>query len=200
MRPQFVLFGSSIVQYSFHQGWGATLAHLYARKADIVLRGYAGWNSRRALNVVDKVFPKNAPKQPELVIVYFGGNDSTPLHKSGNGPHVPLDEYKENMRKIAKHIKSLSENIRIIFLSTPPIDETKIQKFSDDGIHLTTKGNKIVSNAILKELKDADWKPSLYWKDMSAKFEEDSPYDPISLHVKTTNISHAPFPYAGSKL
>ncbi|XP_027188843.1 GDSL esterase/lipase WDL1-like isoform X3 [Cicer arietinum] len=186
MRPQFVLFGSSIVQYSFHQGWGATLAHLYARKADIVLRGYAGWNSRRALNVVDKVFPKNAPKQPELVIVYFGGNDSTPLHKSGNGPHVPLDEYKENMRKIAKHIK---ENTN-----------WKNAYICDDGIHLTTKGNKIVSNAILKELKDADWKPSLYWKDMSAKFEEDSPYDPISLHVKTTNISHAPFPYAGSKL
>jgi hypothetical protein len=32
MRPQFVLFGSSIVQYSYYEGWGATLSHLYARK------------------------------------------------------------------------------------------------------------------------------------------------------------------------
>jgi hypothetical protein len=32
-RPVFVLFGSSIVQYSFSNGgWGATLADIYARK------------------------------------------------------------------------------------------------------------------------------------------------------------------------
>jgi hypothetical protein len=32
MRPQFVSFGSSIVQHSYYEGWGATLSHLYARK------------------------------------------------------------------------------------------------------------------------------------------------------------------------
>jgi len=32
-RPQFVLFGSSIVQLSFlKDGWGAILSHLYSRK------------------------------------------------------------------------------------------------------------------------------------------------------------------------
>jgi hypothetical protein len=32
-RPLFVLFGSSIVQYSFSNGgWGAVLADIYARK------------------------------------------------------------------------------------------------------------------------------------------------------------------------
>jgi hypothetical protein len=32
-RPVFVLFGSSIVQYSFSNGgWGAALADIYARK------------------------------------------------------------------------------------------------------------------------------------------------------------------------
>lgn len=31
-RPQIVLFGSSIVQYSFSDGgWGATLANIYSR-------------------------------------------------------------------------------------------------------------------------------------------------------------------------
>ncbi|GMI77282.1 hypothetical protein HRI_001397500 [Hibiscus trionum] len=50
VRPQFFLFGSSIVQLSFSNGgWGAILADVYARKADILLRGYYGWNSRRAL-------------------------------------------------------------------------------------------------------------------------------------------------------
>jgi hypothetical protein len=36
-RPLFVLFGSSIVQYSFSNGgWGAALADIYARKVWMV--------------------------------------------------------------------------------------------------------------------------------------------------------------------
>ncbi|XP_058183983.1 GDSL esterase/lipase WDL1 isoform X1 [Rhododendron vialii] len=128
-RPQFVLFGSSIVQLSFSNGgWGAILADVYSRKADIVLRGYYGWNSRRALQVLNEVFPKDAASQPSLVIIYFGGNDSMGPHSSGLGPHVPLPEYKENMRKIALHIKSLSDTTRIIFLSCPPVNEAKVRE------------------------------------------------------------------------
>ncbi|KEH23169.1 putative SGNH hydrolase-type esterase domain-containing protein [Medicago truncatula] len=129
MRPQIVLFGSSIIQMSFDNGgWGAILANLYARKADIVLRGYSGWNSRRALEVLDEVFPKDAYVQPSLVIIYFGGNDSIHPHPSGLGPHVPIEEYKENMRKIANYLKSLSDHIRLIFLTSPPISEVQIKK------------------------------------------------------------------------
>jgi lysophospholipase L1-like esterase len=48
---------------------------------------------------------QNAAEQPSLVIVYFGGNDSIHPHPSGLGPHVPLEEYIENMRKIIIHLK-----------------------------------------------------------------------------------------------
>ena len=48
---------------------------------------------------------QDAAIQPALVIVYFGGNDSIGPHPSGLGPHVPLAEYVENMRKIAIHLK-----------------------------------------------------------------------------------------------
>ena len=42
-RPVFVLFGSSIVQYSFSNGgWGATLADIYARKVRMVWDFYSG--------------------------------------------------------------------------------------------------------------------------------------------------------------
>lgn len=142
-RPLFALFGSSIVQFSFSNGgWGATLADIYARKADILLRGYSGWNSRRALQVVDQVFPKDAVVQPSLIIVYFGGNDSMGCHSSGLGPHVPLPEYIENMRKIANHLKSLSDQTRIIFLSCPPVNEERLRQSASSILSELVRSNE----------------------------------------------------------
>lgn len=57
---------------------------------------------------------QDAAVQPSLVIVYFGGNDSMGPHSSGLGPHVPLPEYIDNMRKIASHVKVLFLTIKII--------------------------------------------------------------------------------------
>ncbi|XP_076929351.1 GDSL esterase/lipase WDL1-like isoform X2 [Bidens hawaiensis] len=211
-RPQIVLFGSSIVQMSFsNDGWGATLADIYARK--------------------------DAASQPSLIIAYFGGNDSMGPHSSGLGPHVPLPEYIENMRKIATHLQGLSDTTRIIFLTCPPVDEVRIHEpgsilsefglvrtnelcriyseacielcnemgikvidiwtalrkqddwltyFIKDGIHLSGAGSKIVVEEILKVLKEAEWKPSLHWKSMPTEFSEDSEYDVISIDGKTT--------------
>ncbi|XP_058183985.1 GDSL esterase/lipase WDL1 isoform X2 [Rhododendron vialii] len=210
-RPQFVLFGSSIVQLSFSNGgWGAILADVYSRK--------------------------DAASQPSLVIIYFGGNDSMGPHSSGLGPHVPLPEYKENMRKIALHIKSLSDTTRIIFLSCPPVNEAKVREntskyFSElvrtnelcrsyseacvelceemglkvvdlwtamqrrddwltacftDGVHLSAEGSKVVAEEILKVLKEAEWEPCFHWKSMPTEYGENSPYDLVASDGKTT--------------
>jgi len=43
-----------------------------------------------------------------LVIIYFGGNDSSFPDPSGFGTSVPLEEYVENMKKIINHIKVLT--------------------------------------------------------------------------------------------
>ncbi|CAN1351264.1 GDSL esterase/lipase At2g38180 [Linum perenne] len=129
VRPVIVLFGSSIVQFSHGLGgWGAVLADYYSRKADIVFRGYSGWNSRNALQVLDKVFPKDAATQPAMVICYFGGNDASDPDLSS--AHVPLPEYYENMKKIAAHLKvGLSKTIRVLFLTPPPVNEAMIVEY-----------------------------------------------------------------------
>ncbi|KAK1562730.1 hypothetical protein Q3G72_016244 [Acer saccharum] len=172
-RPQFVLFGSSIVQYSFsNQGWGAILADLYARKADVLLRGYAGWNSRRAVQILNQVFPKDAVVQPSLVIVYFGGNDSMRPHPDGLGPHVPLPEYIENMRKIALHLKSLSSKTRIIFISAPPISEQQIRETLRDIVpdkSRTNEGCRIYSEACLELCRELDVKAIDLWTAMQQR-------------------------------
>ncbi|KAI4328726.1 hypothetical protein L6164_021059 [Bauhinia variegata] len=158
-RPQFVLFGSSIVQLSYaDEGWGAILADLYARKADIILRGYSGWNSRRAL--------QDSLVQPSLVIVYFGGNDSILPHPSGLGQHVPLPEYVENMRKIAIHLKSLSEQTRIIYLTAPPTNEAQIRQIHSNQIgHVqrTNESCRIYSEACLGLCREMNIKGIDLW-------------------------------------
>ncbi len=56
-------------------GWGARLANSYQRKADIINRGFNGYNSRWALHLLDRVFPE---ENPELLLatVFFGANDA----------------------------------------------------------------------------------------------------------------------------
>ena len=76
LRPQFHLFGDSLTQKSFSVGgWGARLANSYQRKADVLNRGYNGYNSRWALYLLQKAFPDQAPV-PSLVTVFFGANDA----------------------------------------------------------------------------------------------------------------------------
>ncbi|XP_021639632.2 GDSL esterase/lipase WDL1 [Hevea brasiliensis] len=157
VRPQFVLFGSSIVQFSYgNQGWGAALANIYARKADIVLRGYGGWNSSNALQILHQVFPKDASVQPSLVIVYFGGNDSMLPPSGAPSAHVPLDEFKDNMRRIARHLKSLSEKTRVIFLGVPPVNEDMIREFFGNDTGRTNEGCRIYSEACLEVCQEEE--------------------------------------------
>ncbi|KAL6987810.1 GDSL esterase/lipase wdl1 [Sarracenia purpurea var. burkii] len=172
-RPQFVLFGSSIVQFSYsNEGWGALLADIYSRKADIFLRGYAGWNSSRGVQVLNQVFPKNATTQPSLVIVYLGGNDSMHPHPSGFGPHVPLHEYTENMRKISVHLQSLSENTRLIFLGAPPVNEEQLREFTSnkfDKLVRTNESCRKYSDALIELCQEMNIKAVDLWRAIQAR-------------------------------
>ncbi|KAL2243742.1 GDSL esterase/lipase At5g62930 isoform X3 [Sesamum indicum] len=123
MRPQIVLFGDSITQQSFRSGgWGAALADIYSRKVDVVLRGYGGYNTRWALLMLNQIFPLGSAKPPVAVTIFFGANDAARLEGTGKRQHVPVEEYKDNLRKIVQHIKSGSPNTLVILITPPPID------------------------------------------------------------------------------
>lgn len=77
LRPKFLLFGDSITQKSFSVGgWGAALTDAYQRKADVLNRGYSGYNSRWALQLLDRVLPEEVPGEIVLSTVFFGANDA----------------------------------------------------------------------------------------------------------------------------
>ncbi|KAL8140027.1 hypothetical protein V2J09_006048 [Rumex salicifolius] len=124
MRPQIILFGDSITQQSFSLGgWGASLADNFVRKADVLNRGYSGYNTRWALFLLHHIFPLASEKPPVSVTIFFGANDAALLGRTSSRQHVPIEEYKENLRKIIRHLKERSPKLIVVLITPPPIDE-----------------------------------------------------------------------------
>lgn len=74
---RIVLFGDSITEQSYGDGgFGAALQSEYKRDADVILRGYSGYNTAHAVSLLDYVFPLDDPSPPILVTVCFGANDA----------------------------------------------------------------------------------------------------------------------------
>lgn len=149
MRPQIVLFGDSITEQSFRLGgWGAALADTYSRKADILNRGYGGYNTRWALFLLHHLFPLDAPTPPVAVTIFFGANDAALLGRTRERHHVPLEEYKENLRKIIHHFKKCSPSVQALLITPPPVDEAgRIEYarslYGDKAMQLPERTNEV---------------------------------------------------------
>ncbi|XP_045804871.1 GDSL esterase/lipase At5g45920-like [Trifolium pratense] len=129
-RPQIYLFGDSITEISFDVGgWGASLANHFSRTADVVLRGYSGYNTRWALKVLDRIFPVSqggdggTETAPIALTIFFGANDASLPNRCSAFQHVPLDEYKENIRSTVSFFKKRWLTTKVILITPPPIDE-----------------------------------------------------------------------------
>lgn len=83
-------------------------------------------------------------------------------HPSGLGPHVPLPEYTENMRKIAIYLKSLSEKTRVIFLSCPPMNEAQIGQ-RVDRMKRSNKTRQMYSEALIEMCRELEVKVVDLW-------------------------------------
>ncbi|KAG9128658.1 hypothetical protein Leryth_026678 [Lithospermum erythrorhizon] len=148
MRPTIYLFGDSITEQSFLQAaWGASLANLYCRRADVVLRGYGGYNTRWALRVLNqgKVFPppQSSGGAPLAVTVFFGANDAALPDSFNAGVHVPLEEYKQNLHSIVAIFKERWPTTSVIFITPPPIDEAARLLDPDNKLGVVERTNKV---------------------------------------------------------
>ncbi|KAJ1688487.1 hypothetical protein LUZ63_019877 [Rhynchospora breviuscula] len=132
VRPQIVLLGDSITEQSFRAGgWGAALADSYSRKADIVVRGYGGYNTRWALLLLHHLFPLYSCLPPPLAVtIFFGANDAALFGRQSQKQHVPLPEYKDNLRKIISHFKQISPTMLVVLIAPPPVDEDAREQYA----------------------------------------------------------------------
>ena len=118
-RRTFLLFGDSLTQRAFEcGGWGARLAHLLSRKADIICRGFGAYNTRWCRHVVRHI--GSYRDYFSVVTVLLGTNDAA-LPDVEPVQAVPLDEYVENLDDILKYLRNRSEFV--ILFSPPSVGE-----------------------------------------------------------------------------
>jgi len=114
LRPTILLFGDSITEFGFGAngkiGWASLLSSAYSRRADVLSRGFSGYNTQHALSVLPSVLgisnndaTSSESKIPLLFCtIFFGANDaSLPAARQ----HLPLEEYCENIRVIISTIR-----------------------------------------------------------------------------------------------
>ncbi|CAG8918518.1 unnamed protein product [Penicillium salamii] len=143
---QFILFGDSITQMGCNQeigfGFHAALQEgkpssqvvflnayetsAYSRRLDVVNRGLAGYSTAHAIKVFDKCFPPPKIANVQFMTIFFGANDAC---VPGHSQHVPVDQYKENLKAIIQHPATVAQNPRIILISPPPVNEYQLEGF-----------------------------------------------------------------------
>ncbi|KAI5922208.1 SGNH hydrolase-type esterase domain-containing protein [Camillea tinctor] len=130
---QIILFGDSLFEFSsrVQDGFsfqGALQGHCM-RGLDVINRGFSGYNTKNALELLPQIFLPPSPTNPriEYLLVLFGANDAAvPLPT--NAQHVPMDQYKENLTKIITHEHIRAHNPKVLLVTPPPIDQLRLDE------------------------------------------------------------------------
>ncbi|KAH7328499.1 GDSL-like Lipase/Acylhydrolase [Stachybotrys elegans] len=129
-HPQVVLFGDSLFQQSIDVQDGfsfqAALQSHCQRRLDVINRGLSGWNTKNAMEYIDKIFPEPTPSSPKIayLLVLLGANDAV-LPRPFTSQHVPIEEYKANLTRIVTHPHVAAHKPKILLVTPPPLDEIK---------------------------------------------------------------------------
>jgi len=124
-----MLFGDSLTQGGWEpSGFAQRLASVYARKLDVINRGFSGYQTDWAIPVFEQIFAKqheqlHVPKV-QLLTIWYGANDAAPFPSS---QHVPRDRFKANLIHLVDMVKSptsayYSPHTRIILITPPPVN------------------------------------------------------------------------------
>ena len=104
------------------------LSNAYTRRADVLNRGYSGYNTRHAVDLLPTVFGGDMGSTL-FVTVFFGANDASLPGVREHNQHVPADEYEQNLKTIVSDIRKKLKQTPIILITPPPLDEKSWDSF-----------------------------------------------------------------------
>jgi len=124
-----MLLGDSITQGGWEPGaFAQRLAHVYARKLDVINRGLSGYNTEWAIPVFEQCFAKQHEQQHvpkvRILTIWFGANDAA-IEPSPQ--HIPLPKFISNLKHLVHMVTSPasphhSPLTRIILITPPPVN------------------------------------------------------------------------------
>ncbi|KAI8926900.1 SGNH hydrolase-type esterase domain-containing protein [Entophlyctis helioformis] len=128
-QDRILLFGDSLTQRGFKPataGWTSHLADAYLGKADIVNRGYSGYNTDWCRQILPSVVRSLAPHPslaPSILFatLFLGANDAA-LPDVNPHQHVPVDRYAANVESMIQTLRA-SATDRIVLITPPPLHE-----------------------------------------------------------------------------
>lgn len=107
LSPVILLLGDSLTQQGFGrnggEGWASLLANSYSRRADVLNRGFSGYNSRHLASILPNVLSTNYKNKNVLFCTVFLGTNDAAL--PGERQHVPLDEYESHLNSIVSQVR-----------------------------------------------------------------------------------------------
>ncbi|CZT42107.1 related to IAH1 Isoamyl acetate hydrolytic enzyme [Rhynchosporium secalis] len=122
--------GDSITQGASDQdrgfGMAAELQAAYVRRFDVINRGYSGYNTDHALDIITRALPTPQQASVKFLTIWFGANDSNT--NPTQGQYVPPSSFRQNLLEIINHplIKSHSPPVNIILITPPPFEESML--------------------------------------------------------------------------
>ncbi|OXG10085.1 GDSL Lipase/Acylhydrolase family protein [Cryptococcus neoformans Ze90-1] len=141
-----MLFGDSLTQAWSAGSFAQRMSEFYLRRADVINRGFGGYNSEWAIPVFEQVFATKKDReqggiqQVKLITIWLGANDAC---LPSSPQHVPLDKYKSNVKHIVNLIRDPSSpyhspETKIVLISPPPIIEaawieSRLEKWKSFG-------------------------------------------------------------------
>ncbi|KAE9123754.1 hypothetical protein PF010_g6286 [Phytophthora fragariae] len=119
---------------------------------------------------------------PALIMLWLGANDAALPTGSSSEQHVPITQYRDNLIRIVRQFQAMAPDARILLITPPHVDDMARHRrlrrhcinwaspwwiytyFNDmpkwrrnnlleDGLHLTTRGNKLMFDQLLDKIK-----------------------------------------------
>ncbi|KDQ12350.1 hypothetical protein BOTBODRAFT_34645 [Botryobasidium botryosum FD-172 SS1] len=158
-----MLLGDSITQYGWEQGgFIQRLAHLYARKLDVINRGLSGYNTEWAIPVFEQCFAKKEaqPYVPKvkLLTIWFGANDACLPNRD---QYVSIPRFIENLHTMISMVREPSSDwysptTRIILLTPPPVNvAVRAALIAPREMDRTADQTKAYADAVIKAGEEA---------------------------------------------
>ncbi|RDI84349.1 hypothetical protein Vi05172_g5750 [Venturia inaequalis] len=150
-KDTFFLFGDSITQRGYDQdlgfGWVAALSSAYQRKLNVINGGLSGYNTNMGLHILPRVLPTPEQTKIRFLAIFFGANDARFPNTPQAEQHVPIEQYKENLRRMIQHPLVQAHKPRIILITPPPVDEALCEKLELEiwGIDVVRRTAEVTS-------------------------------------------------------